>query len=162
MSYGGYEKNRLFLNQGDASFTEVGHLMGVALEQDSRNVVADDLDGDGRMDLLVTTFEVWPETKQTLRVFRNELGDTGNWIGFRFREEGSGRSPVGARVAIQHGGRTVTHPIIAGDAYRSQRANTIRFGLGQAPRVEHAEIRWLDGTSLRLEQPQINRYHQLF
>src|SRR5204862_4660637 len=65
-SYGGYEKNRLYLNQRRESFVEIGHLAGVALEQDSRNVVAEDLDGDGRVDLLVTTLEVWPQTKQTL------------------------------------------------------------------------------------------------
>src|SRR5712671_6280549 len=39
-SYGGYEKNRLYLNQEGASFLEIGHLMGVALEEDSRCVVA--------------------------------------------------------------------------------------------------------------------------
>ena len=60
-SYGGYEKNRLYWNQQGASFVEIGHLMGVALEEASRNVVADDLEGDGRMDLLVTTFEAWPQ-----------------------------------------------------------------------------------------------------
>jgi len=57
LSYGGYERNRLFLNQGGASFVEICHLMGVALPADSRNVVGDDLDGDVRTDLLVTTFE---------------------------------------------------------------------------------------------------------
>src|SRR5204863_10136881 len=80
-SYGGYEKNRLYLNQGRESFLEIGHLAGVALEQDSRDVVSDDLDGDGRMDLLLTTQEVWRETKQSLRVFKNNLPDAGHWIG---------------------------------------------------------------------------------
>src|SRR4030095_10698516 len=100
----GYEKNRLYLNQRGASFVEIGHLAGVALEQDSRTVFAEDLDGDGRVDLLVTTFEVWPETKQTLRVYKNTLADAGHWIGFRFREEGRGQSPVGARGTIHYPG----------------------------------------------------------
>src|SRR5439155_16687413 len=65
-SYGGFEKNRLYLNQHGESFVEIGHLAGVALEQDSRNVVADDLDGDGRVDLLVTTDEVGSDVQHTL------------------------------------------------------------------------------------------------
>ncbi|MDW8308764.1 MAG: CRTAC1 family protein [Verrucomicrobiales bacterium] len=74
-SYGGYEKNRLFLNQEGRDFLEAAHLFDVALEADSRSVVTDDLDGDGWMDLLVTTSEVWPIAKQTLRVYKNALGD---------------------------------------------------------------------------------------
>jgi hypothetical protein len=50
-------KNRLYLNQRGESFVEIGHLAGVALEPDSHNVVAEDLDGDGRVDLLVTTLK---------------------------------------------------------------------------------------------------------
>ena len=52
---------------------------------------------DARLDLLLTTQEVWPETKQTLRVFKNTLPDAGHWIGFRFREAPSA-SPVGAKA----------------------------------------------------------------
>src|SRR5205085_9979263 len=48
-SYGGYEINRLYLNQGAACFLEAGHFLGAALQQDCRDVVSDDLDGDGRM-----------------------------------------------------------------------------------------------------------------
>ena len=33
---------------------EIAYLLGVGLEVDSRDVVADDLDGDGKMDLLLT------------------------------------------------------------------------------------------------------------
>jgi hypothetical protein len=159
LSYGGHEKNRLYLNQRGESFVEIGHLMGVALEQDSRNVVADDLDGDGRMDLLVTTFEVWPELKQTLRVFRNTLEDGGNWIGFRLREQGAGISPAGARVTLRHAGGVTTRQIVTGDSYRSQHANTVHFGLGKISQVESVEIRWTNGRSLVLRQPAINQYH---
>jgi hypothetical protein len=158
-SYGGYEKNRFYFNKAGTSFFEAGYLMGVALEQDSRNAVADDLDGDGRMDLLVTTFEVWPETKQTLRVYRNALNDTGNWIGFRFREEGPGKSPVGARVTLHFGEHSAIRQIVTGDSYRSQSANTVHFGLGTVTHVDQAEVVWTSGTKIVLKEPQVNQYH---
>jgi hypothetical protein len=160
-SYGGYEKNRLYLNRRGESFFEAGYLMGVGLEEDCRNVVSDDLDGDGRMDLLVTTFEVWPEIKQTLRVYKNTLAPQGNWIGFRFREEGGGKTPVGARITIHYGNHTTVRAIVTGDSYRSQAANTVHFGLGTCTQVDHAEIVWVNGAKLVLKNPEVNRYHSV-
>ncbi|MBI2926506.1 MAG: CRTAC1 family protein [Verrucomicrobia bacterium] len=160
-SYGGYEKNRLYLNQRGKSFVEAGHLLGVALEADSRNVVVDDLNGDGHLDLLVTTSEVWPERKQTLRVYESSLSSGGNWIGFRFREAGPGKSPVGARVTLRFNGRTTVRQIVTGDSFRSQHAATVHFGLGEADRVESVEIRWPNGQTATLRQPAVNRYHRV-
>lgn len=160
-SYGGYEKNRLYLNRGGASFLEIGHLAGVALEQDSRNVVTDDLDGDGRVDLLLTTLEVWPEVKQTLKIFRNGLSDGGHWIGFRFKEEGTGTSPVGARVTIFWGAHRATRQIVTGDSHRSQHANTVHFGLGSANSVDRVEIRWQNGRSATLLRPAVDTFHNV-
>jgi len=160
-SYGGYEKNRLYLNQQGESFLEIGHLMGVALEEDSRNVVADDLDGDGRVDLLVTTDEVWPEARQTLQVYKNSLKDGGHWIGFRFREQGAGKSPVGVRVTIHYNGRTTTRQIVTGDSHRSQHSNSIHFGLGKADRVDRAEILWPNCSAVTLREPGEDQYHAI-
>jgi hypothetical protein len=161
-SYGGYEKNRLYLNRRGESFVEIGHLAGVALEQDCRNVVSDDLDGDGRVDLCVTTFEVWPELKQTLQVYKNRLKDTGHWIGFRFREQAGRTSPVGARVTIHYNGHSAVREIVTGDSHRSQHANTLHFGLGQADRVNQAEIRWPNGLTLPLKEPAVDHYHEVY
>src|SRR5205814_2043519 len=112
------------------SFLEIGHLLGLAMQEPSRNVVAEDLDGDGHIDLLATTFEAWPENKQTLRIFRNHFDESGNnWIGFRLREQGHGISPVGARVIVSSDGRTMTRQIVTGDSYRSQHSNAVHFGL---------------------------------
>jgi enediyne biosynthesis protein E4 len=161
MSYGGYEKNRLLLNMEGSTFLEAGHLMGVAMQEDSRNVMADDLDADGRMDLIVTTFEAWPKVRQTLRIFQNNSPEHGNWIGFRFREEGRGNSPVGARVTLHFGDKKSVQHLTAGDSYRSQRPNMLHFGLGEAKGVEKVEVHWAAGQSLVLPEPQINRYHTI-
>jgi enediyne biosynthesis protein E4 len=156
-SYGGYEKNRLFLNQGGASFVEVGHLGGISIEEDSRNVVADDLDGDGRMDLVVTTFEVWPEVKQTLRIYRNELPDAGHWIGFRFPH--NTKSAVGARITIYYAGRSATCEIITGASHRSESAAMAHFGLGRVGQIDSAEVHWADGTGTHFSELKADRYY---
>lgn len=157
-SYGGYEKNRLYWNQEGHQFVELGHLMGLALEANSRNVVSDDLDGDGRMDLLVTTLETWPEPKQTLKFYRNTL-PAGGWIGFRLRQHDGGPSPVGARVKVWSAGRPLVREVVTGDSYRSQHAASIHFGLGDASSVEKAEVRWSHGRSVVLLAPEAQRYH---
>jgi len=159
-SYGGYEKNRLYLNQQGQSFVEIGHLAGVALETDSRNVVSHDLDGDGRMDLLVTTQEIWPQAKQTLRVYKNNLTDAGHWIGFRLREA-PGVSAVGARVTIRYNGRSQVRQIVTGDSFRSQHASTVHFGLGQAKGVDEVRIDWIGRRSLTLRNSEADRYHAI-
>src|SRR5205823_1991165 len=83
--------------------------------------------------------EVWPEEKQTLQISKNTLPDSGHWIGFRFREEGNGKSPVGARVTVYYNGRSATRQLVTGDSHRSQHPNTVHFGLAQAERVNRVE-----------------------
>ena len=158
-SYGGYEKNRLFLNREGQGFLEVAHLFGVALELDTRNVVATDLDGDGRVDLAVLTNEVWPEKQQTLRVYENRLANAGHWLGFRFRE--GGQSPVGACITLRWGTRSAVRQVVTGDSLRSQHPNTLHFGLGTESRVDRAEIQWTDGRRITLDNPAADRYHRI-
>ncbi|PYJ60165.1 MAG: hypothetical protein DME24_10400, partial [Verrucomicrobia bacterium] len=160
-SYGGYEKNRLYLNQCGQSFLEVAYLFGVAIEEDCRNVVAEDLDADGREDLLVTTLEVWPKKRQTLQVYKNLLTGGGNWIGFRFPEQANGKSPIGATIKVHYANHVATQQIITGDGYRSQRSNSIRFGLGAADRIEKAEIRWPNGQTESIQNTGINVFNEI-
>jgi len=99
--------------------------------------------------------------EETLRVYRNTLSDGGNWIGFRFREEGQGRSPIGTRVTIQYSDRSATAQIVTGDSHRSQHANTVHFGLGTEKRVNSVEVRWPNGHVITVPNPAINQYHDL-
>lgn len=161
LSYGGFEKNRLFLNQAGQGFIEAGHLLGVSLEDDCRCAASDDLDGDGRLELITTTLKTWPRLEQTLHLFPNFTERPGNWIGVRLREAGPGRSPLGAKVIVTtRAGRQVRW-LVAGDSYRSQHAAAAHFGLGQETRVERVEVIWPNGQREVLSAPPVNRWHAL-
>jgi hypothetical protein len=149
-----------FLSQSiRKSFLEVGYLMGVAMEEDCRNAVSDDLDGDGKLDLLVTTSKAWPSIHQALHLFPNFSDDVGNWIGIRLRESGPGFSPVGARIILTTATGKQIRQFVTGDSFRSQHANTAHFGLGKETQVNNVEVVWPNGKSKVVPHPAINRYH---
>jgi len=131
----------------------------VALEEDCRNVVADDLDGDGRVDLLVNTLQVWPEKKQIVHVYRNTIAEGGHWIGFRLQEQAQRPSPVGVLAAIHYRDHSAVRQIITGDSHRSQHSNSIHFGLGQVNQIDFAEFRWADGRTLKLQGLAVDNYY---
>lgn len=158
-SYGGFEKNRLYLSRGEKDFADVAHLFGLATESDGRNVVATDLDGDGRVDLAFIAEHAVPTHKQRLNVFRNVIAERGNWIGFSFREETGRRSPIGAQVMVNAGGLKKVAAIATGDSFRTQHPLAVHVGLGEVGSVEAVEIRWPGGAVTRLAGPQINRTH---
>jgi tetratricopeptide (TPR) repeat protein len=104
-----------------------------------RGVAAGDLDNDGRVDLVVVHRDT------TAAVLRNDTRG-GHWLGLRLRGTRSGRSPVGARVVCQAGGRSRVRSITSGTSYLSSSDPRLWFGLGSAPRADHLEVRWPSGA----------------
>jgi hypothetical protein len=130
----------------------------VASELDSRNVVCDDLDGDGRVDLIVGyRFPGRPQV--SVRVYQNKIISRANWIGVRL--EGKQYSALGAQVTVTTPDRVHVAAVVAGDSFASQHAPVAHFGLGSSTQVDHIEIKWPDGTTARIPSPKINQYHRI-
>lgn len=152
-SYGGWQDNEFRLNLGGDDFPDVAWLLGLAVPADSRNLVAADLDFDGRLDLVMTTQEGWPRTRQRLLVFRNEMS-VGDWIGFRFEAA----PPPGTRVELELPGQTPARWLVTGDGFRSQGPLAVHFGLG-SQQPSSARIHWPQGNATVLDKPTINQWH---
>ena len=154
-SYGGWQANRLFTQTVRDSFVENAWILGVAVTEDCRNVVAGDFDEDGRMDLAVTTYEQWPVTRQRLLIFRNRSVSDGHWIGYRLNVPAPGSH---LEVTTREGIRR--HWWVNGDGYRSQSDTEAHFGLGHGAEVLKAE--WVRLGGARQELPRtLDRWHRI-
>ena len=159
VSWNGYEKNRLFLNRNGRGFLSAAFLMDVAIQADSRSVIADDIDGDGRMDLLVGWADRQSRPPQyMLQVLRNQWEVEHHWIGIRASGV-PGAQLLGAKVFVETNQGRLVDTIIAGESFASQHAPVCHFGLGQTSGVQAIEVHWVGGTVTRLERPSVDQYH---
>jgi hypothetical protein len=145
------------MNLNGAGFVDVAFLLGVADQFDSRSAVSTDLDQDGRVDLLVT--ENLGTEGEKLHIYRNQLATPNAWIGVELREQGGGKSPVGASVRVTTAGRTYVGRVITGETLMGQHAPILHFGLGDADHVERIEVQWPNGVKRVVLKPELNRYH---
>ncbi|MEM9160200.1 MAG: CRTAC1 family protein [Verrucomicrobiota bacterium] len=162
MSWNGFEHNALFAPMEDGSIRNVSFLMGVAIEEDSRQVVADDFDGDGRIDLLVTTYPPQFDKDRdptTLRLLMNRSPQTGNWIGVRIAHLPEHPMPEGARIVLSYAGEKRIETVVTGDSHQSQHPTAKHFGLGDQESVDWIEVIWANGKRKRIENPAVNQYH---
>ncbi len=103
-----------------------------------RGLAAGDLDNDGRVDVIIV------HRDGPASLLRNR-SEGGHWIGVRLRGNRSGKTPIGARVTCQSGGRTSVRWLTSGTSYLSANDSRLFFGLGPVEKVERLEVRWPSG-----------------
>lgn len=159
MSWNGYEKNVLFANDGGTNFINIGFLLDMGFAYDSRCVVAEDFDLDGRMDLAVLERHAWSEgIEHRFHLYRNSWEQNGNWIGVKLRPA-AGQTVHGAKIRITAADRQYVGVIVSGDSYRTQQSATQHFGIGATKSLKSIEIVWPGGRRQLLSTPAINQYH---
>jgi hypothetical protein len=160
ISWNGYEHDCLLLNLAGSGFVNVAFLYGLALEPDSRQVIADDFDADGRPDLLVGWADrSGPQARLVMQLFRNAIENERHWVGVRLGNAPA-RAATGAKVRLKNarGTRVETHVI--GDSFSSQHSPVVHFGLGDVDRIDVIEVHWADGTVTTLTEPAVDQYHE--
>jgi hypothetical protein len=136
------ERNQLFANQGDGRFRDIslhnGPFCGSA--RVSRGLVCGDIDGDGALDLLVTSIS------SPARLYRNVAPKRGHWLIVRALDPALHRDAYGAEVTIRAGGRRWVRFINPGYSFLCSNDPRAHFGLGQASRIDEIQVLWPDGT----------------
>jgi hypothetical protein len=137
------ERNQLFTTDGWARFTDLSEenpaLCGTP--NVARGLAYGTFNGDGALDLLVTT------VAGKARLLRNIAPRRGHWLLVRAVDPGmGGRDAYGAEISVRAAGQTWLRLINPASSYLCSNDVRAHFGLGSAQRVEPIEVRWPDGT----------------
>ena len=149
-SLNGFERDCLFRNNGDGSFTDTGYLNAADRIEDGRALALFDYDQDGWIDVLLRNYE------QPAVLLRNNGGEA-EWIELKLVGTRSNRDAVGARVTLVAGGRRQVREVHAGSAYLSGSSLIQHFGLGAATRAETIEVAWPSGEKTRIVDVAANQ-----
>lgn len=147
------ERNQLFRNNGDGTFTDASPDNGVLCGQPGvwRGLAYADFDNDGGVDLLVT------RVAGPAKLFRNVVPDRGNWVGVRAIDPAVNRDAYGAEVQLTAGGRSWVRLVNPGSSYLCSNDPRVHFGLGSATPTG-LSVRWPDGATEEFEPPPVGQY----
>ena len=146
-----FERNRLFLNQGEGFLADASHVSGVDLESDTRAVAVGDLNEDGRPDLIVRSVGGGP-----LRVFLNR-GRQHRSLRVTLRGTQSNSGGIGAQLVLEAGGARLYREHAPQNSILAQSALETVFGLGDYEGPLRLTITWPSGTVQVLEDMEPGR-----
>jgi hypothetical protein len=154
-SLSGYEKKRLFHNEGGHIFKDEAARHGLDSTKDGRGIAVADFDNDGRLDLFVTNADDEPY------LYRNILPTGAHWMGFLLEGTKSNRAAVGAQVRLTANGQTLLRYVNGGNGFASQSTPRVHFGLGKNTKITGVEIRWPSGLKQVLPALPVDHWYKI-
>ena len=139
-TWSGYERNVLYLNNGDGTFSDASGAAGLDFPEDSRTFALADFDGDGRVEMVLKS-----RGAPQLRYLKNVMPQLAPSISFRLTGKKSNRDAIGAQVTIETAVGRQARFVQAGSGFLAQHSKELFFGLGAATGNIHATIRWPSG-----------------
>lgn len=140
------EENRAFHNEGRRNF-KLAPQWGLGSRRSGRGMSMADLDGDGKLDIVVNNFET------PAQLFENRLCGGQSLEVDLFWPASKNTRAIGARLALRTSAGAYYRDVRAMSGYLSGDPARVHFGFPADAQLESLEIRWPDGKSAVINAP---------
>jgi hypothetical protein len=141
LSFSGFERDKVFLNDGAGRFLDLSTMSGADHPGDGRGQVVADFDDDGDADVFLHNIQ-----RERHALYRNDAAE-GRWIKVRVTGTRGARDAAGTVVRCEREDGSVQAQAVAlGSGFVSQGAPELIFGLGDAAGAE-LSVTWPGGRA---------------
>ena len=110
-----------------------------------------DIDGDGDLDVLLTTNGGAPH------LFRNDGGNKNHWLRIDIHGTLLNRDMQGAKVEVEAGGVTSRRQLFTTKGYLSSVEHPLTFGLGSQTKADRITVTWPSGRKIEMKDVTANQ-----
>ena len=141
------------------NFRDVTLATGLPVTGKGHGTVMADLNGDGRLHLIVANGGLYPGDLLATSVFQPEALP-GSYISIELVGRESNRSAIGARIQLRSNGKSQFRLVSGGSNFGCAPFRQ-HFGLGDGDHVDSVEIIWPNGKQQELKALSINQLHTI-
>ena len=152
LSLAGHQPNRMFRNNGNGTFTEVGYMLGVDSFADGYMAATADLDNDGNLDLVLRNADPGYNLNQfaPVEIYRNLGAAKKLAVTIKLKGTISNRDAIGTEVSAKVGNRTIVQQLV-GNSGTVQSERIIHIGLDNNKQIESLKVKWPSGKVQNLQ-----------
>ena len=142
------QPNTVFRNLGGMKFSALTAEAGLTAQPPSRHrgSAIGDLNGDGRLDVVVTALSAPAE------IWINQSPGNNHWLEFKLQGTKSNRDGIGASIKVVTKSGAQYNHMTTSAGYASSSAGPVHFGLGTSASADLVEIRWPSGIVQQMRE----------